>query len=490
MHVGVRVEWKPRLPVSKTAVWFGAPRHGRAHRIAPEVEPGDVALPWVLHQMRRNRSVDHPNFFPLVDSWRSPQGEQQHGGDSGLGASDPARNSGSVVVPKHPVRPRPDRQCGFVGFDERRDGLWLPVGRDQVEVERQVEAGQIRSVIGHQLVDREVGLPDHDPIRIGVSDPSHRPDRRVHARLIDGSDLQPALFGRHPRLPIGIGRIVAILLILVEMVDSIHPKPVNTSVEPKSQHVAHGLLDLRIAPIEVRLLLEVRVVIVLTSDFVESPGGTAKLALPIVRWGTVRLRVSPDIPVPPRIGLRGATLQKPGMFIGGMVRHEIKDDLDAARVRGLKKRIEVRERAEKGVDGAVVANVIPKVSHRRGKDRGDPNRVDSEIDQVLQPERNPLEIADAVTIRVLERSRVYLVDDSSLPPCVRFHDRSKSRRPYIAVALTHLSAGGASAAQGGLRVATLSVPDMHICSTRQSRHRSVPECPCQENRAHRGQWKR
>ena len=69
-------------------------------------------------------------------------------------------------------------------------------------------------------------------------------------------------------------------------------------------------------------------------------------------------------------------------------------------MRGLKKRIEVPERAKKRVDGAVVANVIPKVSHRRGKDRGDPNRADSEIDQVLQSERNPLEIADAIPIRV------------------------------------------------------------------------------------------
>ena len=428
MHVGVRVEWKPRLTVSKTAVWFGAPRHRRAHRIAPEVEPGDVALPWVLHQMRRNRGVDHPNFFPLVDSWRSSQGEQQHRRDSGLSAPDPAGNSGSIVVAKHPVRPRPDRQRGFVGVNELRHGLWLPVGRDQVEVERQVEAGQIRSVIGHQLVDREVGLPDHHPTRIGVSDPTHRSDRRVHARLVYGSDLQPALFGRHSRLPTGIRRIIAALLILVEMVDSIHPKPVNTSVEPKSQHVAHGLLYLRIAPIEVRLLLEVRMVIVLTSDFVESPGRTAKLALPVVRWGTVRLRVSPDIPVPPRIELRGATLQKPGMLVGGMVRHEIKDDLEAACVRELKKRIEVRERAEKGVDGAVVANVIPKVSHRRGKDRGDPNRVDSEIDQVLQSERNPLEIADAVPIRVLERSWIDLVDHSPLPPNARFIITPKSCR--------------------------------------------------------------
>ena len=161
-----------------------------------------------------------------------------------------------------------------------------------------MEACQIRPVIGHQLVDREVSLPNHDAIRIGVSDPTHRPDRGVHARLIDGSDLQPAPLGLHPGPPIGVRRVVPILLILVKVVDCIHPKPVNASVEPESQHVAHGLLDLRIAPIEVRLLLQVRVVVVLAGNFIEGPGRTAKLALPVVWRGTVRLRVSPHVPVP------------------------------------------------------------------------------------------------------------------------------------------------------------------------------------------------
>ena len=238
----------------------------------------------------------------------------------------------------------------------------------------------------------------------------------MHARLVYGSHLQPALFGRHSRLPSGIRRIIAALLILVEMVDSIHPKPVNSSVEPKSQHVAHGLLYLRIAPIEVRLLLEVRVVVVLTSDFVESPGRTAELALPVVRWGTVWLRVSPDIPVPLRIGLRGAALHKPGMLIGGMVRHEIKDDLDAACVRDLRSASKSASEPKIGCTCAILADVVPKVPHRRRKDRRDPHRADSEAYQVLQSERNPLEIADAIPIRVLERSWIDLVDHFPLPP--------------------------------------------------------------------------
>ena len=203
-----------------------------------------------------------------------------------------------------------------------------------MEIERQVEACQIRPIIGHQLVDREVSLPNHDTIRIGVSNPAHRPDGFVHAGLINRSDLQPAPFGLHPRPPSWIDGVVPILRILVKVMDGIHPKPIDTSVEPESQHVAHGLLDVRIAPIEVGLLLQVRVIIVLSGSFIESPGRTAKLALPVVRWRPVRLRVSPHVPVPLWVGLRGAALLKPGMLIRGMVRHEVKDDLDASRVSG------------------------------------------------------------------------------------------------------------------------------------------------------------
>jgi hypothetical protein len=196
--------------------------------------------------------------------------------------------------------------------------------------------------------------------------------------------LQPARVRRHSWPPIGVGRVVPVLFIFGEMMDCIHPEPVYPTVEPESQHLAHGLLHFGIAPIEVWLLLEISVVVVLAGDFVESPRRTAELALPVVRRGTVRLRVSPDIPVPLSIEPRGAALLKPGMLTGGVVRHEIKDDLEAARVRGLKERVEVGERAEKRVDRAVIPNVVPKVRHRRGKDRGNPNGVDFKSHQMLK----------------------------------------------------------------------------------------------------------
>ena len=188
------------------------------------------------------------------------------------------------------------------------------------------KAGQIRPVIGHQTVDWEVSLPNHHPIRISVSNPSHRFDRGVHARLIDRSGLQPAPLRRHSWPPVRVQRVVPVLLVFMKMVDCIHPESIDAPIEPEPEHIAHGLLHIRIAPIEVRLLLQVRVVVVLAGHFVESPCRTAKLALPVVGRGTVRLRVSPDIPVPLWMELRGAALLKPRMLVGGVVRHEIKND--------------------------------------------------------------------------------------------------------------------------------------------------------------------
>src|ERR1700722_2080025 len=125
------------------------------------------------------------------------------------------------------------------------------------------------------------------------------------------------------------------------MVDRIHSKAIYTSVEPEFQHLAHGPLHVGIAPIEVRLLLQICVVVVLPGGLIETPRRSAKLALPVVWRRTVRFRVSPDVPVSSRMELRGATLLKPGMLIGRMVRNKIEDDLNATRVRSLKERIEV-----------------------------------------------------------------------------------------------------------------------------------------------------
>ena len=76
------------------------------------------------------------------------------------------------------------------------------------------------------------------------------------------------------------------------------------------------------------------------------------------------------------------------------------------------------------MDRAIVGDVVTKVPHRRWKDGRDPDRVHTEIDKVVKAARNPFEIANAIRIRILKRSRIDLVNDPPLPPSRLFHGNS------------------------------------------------------------------
>src|SRR5918994_201449 len=78
--------------------------------------------------------------------------------------------------------------------------------------------------------------------------------------------------------------------------------------------------------------------------------------------------------------------------------------------------VEVLERAEHGVHGLVVRDVVAEVVHRRRIDRRQPEGVHAEPREVIKPLLDPAEVAHAITVGVLERARVDLVDDRVLPP--------------------------------------------------------------------------
>jgi hypothetical protein len=84
---------------------------------------------------------------------------------------------------------------------------------------------------------------------------------------------------------------------------------------------------------------------------------------------------------------------------------------------GLRKQIvEIVERAEARIDAAIIGDVIAEISHRRRVDGRDPDGVDAEADQIVEPPLDPLEVAYAVTVRVLKGARIDLVDHARLPP--------------------------------------------------------------------------
>ena len=78
--------------------------------------------------------------------------------------------------------------------------------------------------------------------------------------------------------------------------------------------------------------------------------------------------------------------------------------------------VERREVAEERVHVAVVGHVVPEVGLGRRVERADPHGVDAEPDEVVEAGRDPVEVAHAVAVGVLEGTGVDVVDDAGLPP--------------------------------------------------------------------------
>src|SRR5437870_4176479 len=204
--------------------------------------------------------------------------------------------------------------------------------------------------------------------------------------------------------------------ILDDAVGDVDSKPGDAAVEPEPIDRIEGIFDFGIPPVEVRLLGQEIVEIVLAAPFVERPGRPTKGAEPVVRISSVGLWVGPDIPIPMPGGASRAGLDKPGMAIAGVVGNDVEHDFDTALVRLANQAVDVGERAERRLDIAVVGNVVAEVGVRRDRDRAQPDGIDAKPLEIIEPADDTREVADAIAVRVLERTRIDLVDDAVAPP--------------------------------------------------------------------------
>src|SRR5215470_2257399 len=201
-----------------------------------------------------------------------------------------------------------------------------------------------------------------------------------------------------------------------QMVDGVDAKSIDAAVEPESHDGQHRLGDLRIAPVEVGLFLEKGMIVVLSCCFVPLPRAATELADPIVGRAAVGLAVAPDIPIAFGVAARRAAGAEPRMLVGGMVGHVIENDLEPVSMHCRDQPIEPGEISELGIDRRIVADVVTEIGHRRGEDWRDPDRIDAQLDQIIEAREDPVEITDAVPVRILKRARVDLIDDAPLPP--------------------------------------------------------------------------
>jgi hypothetical protein len=240
---------------------------------------------------------------------------------------------------------------------------------------------------------------------------------RERHRPVVGIDALEAFRRRRLALAeLRVGRIVPQQRVDREHGGSIDPKAVDAAPHPEAEHVGHRLTHLRVAPVQVRLVLEEGVVVVLSGPRIEFPGAAAEAAQPVVGRAAIGRGIVPDIPVASGICSRRAALAEPGMLARGVVGYEVQDQLDAAGMQRRDQAIQVVERSESRIDACEVGDVVAEIGHGRGVDGREPDGADAEPGEIVQPRGNPRQIAQPIAVRVLKRQRIDLVDEGLLPP--------------------------------------------------------------------------
>ena len=87
-----------------------------------------------------------------------------------------------------------------------------------------------------------------------------------------------------------------------------------------------------------------------------------------------------------------------GWSIGRVVDDEIDDDAHAELLGVVHELDEVAERAVLRVDAVVVGDVVAVVAVGRRVERQQPEAGDAEAGEVVEPPRQPVEVADAVAV--------------------------------------------------------------------------------------------
>ena len=168
--------------------------------------------------------------------------------------------------------------------------------------------------------------------------------------------------------------------------------------------------------VQVRLVGEEPVPVVLAADRVEGPVGLLGVDEDDPRPGVLVVGVRPHVEVAERPVRIGARRLEPRVLVAGVVHDQVGDDPDAPLVRLVDQRDEIADVAVLGQHGHEVGDVVAAVAQRRGVDRQQPDAVDAQPLQVVQPGDQPAQVAGAVAGRILETADEHLVEHRALVP--------------------------------------------------------------------------
>ena len=250
------------------------------------------------------------------------------------------------MIAEHPVRPRARRQRRFVLENDFLDCPRVPRRRQQREIERQVRTAEVSAVIGNEAVGRQIDFADQHPGIEFVDRAPHFRDHVMDFRLVGRAQRQYPVVRRLPLAKLRIKRVVAKRGILDQVPDHVDAETVDAFAKPEPHHLINGFAHLWVAPVQVRLLAKESMIVILPGRGVIGPRAAAEFRHPVVRRSAIGGRLAPDIPVAFGVIARASALDEPWMPIGGVVRNQIENHLQAGSARGGDQLVKIGHRAE------------------------------------------------------------------------------------------------------------------------------------------------
>ena len=209
-----------------------------------------------------------------------------------------------------------------------------------------------------------------------------------------------------------------------DLVDHIDPETINAEADPIIDHILHFFHDSRVRPIQIRLLYRIGMQIILFALVIVLPSRATESCSPIV------LRLIKPVIIVTVLFLPFAGADEPFVLIGGVVRHQIHDQLHITLMHFGDQAVHIFHRAVLRRNAPIVGNVVSVVMTRAFVARTEPECIDTEILQIVQLFDDARDVSDAVPIRIFEAFRIDLVDDHIQKVFVFFRHAQHSQPPF------------------------------------------------------------
>ena len=279
-------------------------------------------------------------------------------------------------------------------------------------------------IVRHEAVGcHMLEMDEHVQHPVIAADEAQRLFRRHPGRLPDGDAV---IFVRHMAelgevfmepgavgivaqpLRGGHQKIVGQPLRLGDEGDDVLSKAVHPQLQPEAVDPLHLLAHRGVLHIQIRLLLGKQMQVILPAHLVVFPCLALEKTVPVVGMFSVFPGGTPDVVVrirllPPPGGL------EPRVLVGGVVHHEIHNDLHAPAMRLVQQCFELLQGAVFRVYIAIIRHVVAVIRVGGRIQRGEPNALAPEALDIVELFENALQIADPVAAAIHEAPGPYLI---------------------------------------------------------------------------------